>query len=166
MVVLQLALVRRRSSPCISGTCTGTTLVAARYEGHFRVRSGRRNGRWGSPPLTQLGHHLPTRGEPPSFPMISTRNDISWIWSKGAPSTNIVASLYRLAVVPFYLAQQRSRNAACLTIVFLRITICPSRSKWTFHCRYDWKSYQWSPADRCSGLQSWPPDHPSLTGVH
>jgi hypothetical protein len=32
-----------------------------------------------------------------------TSDDICWIWSKRASSTNIVASLYRLAMVPFHL---------------------------------------------------------------
>jgi hypothetical protein len=42
----------------------------------------------------------------------STLDDICWIWSKRASSTSIVASLYRLAVVPFHLVQQRDRNVA------------------------------------------------------
>ena len=46
------------------------------------------------------------------FPMISTPDDICWIWSKRASSTSIVASLYRLAVVPFHLVQQWDRNVA------------------------------------------------------
>jgi hypothetical protein len=45
-------------------------------------------------------------------PMISTLDDICWIWSKRASSTSIVASLYRLAVVPFHLVQQWDRNVA------------------------------------------------------
>jgi hypothetical protein len=46
------------------------------------------------------------------LPMISTWDDICWIWSKRASSTSIVASLYRLAVVPFHLVQQLDRNVA------------------------------------------------------
>jgi hypothetical protein len=37
--------------------------------------------------------------------MISTLDDIWWIWSKRASSTSIVASLYGLAAVPFHLVQ-------------------------------------------------------------
>jgi hypothetical protein len=46
------------------------------------------------------------------LPVISTWDDICWIWSKRASSTSIVASLYRLAVVPFHLVQQLDRNVA------------------------------------------------------
>src|SRR5262249_16577405 len=46
------------------------------------------------------------------LPMISTLDDICWKWSKRASSTSIVASLYRLAVVPFHLVQQLDRNVA------------------------------------------------------
>src|SRR5215471_10655887 len=51
------------------------------------------------------------------LPMISTLDDICWKWSKRASSTSIVASLYRLAVVPLHLAQQWDRDVACLVIV-------------------------------------------------
>jgi hypothetical protein len=44
--------------------------------------------------------------------MISTWDDICWIWSKRASSTSIVASMFRLAVVPFHLVQQSDRNVA------------------------------------------------------
>src|SRR5215813_10448127 len=46
------------------------------------------------------------------LPMISTLDDICWKWSKRASSTSIVASLYRLAVVPLHLAQQWDRDVA------------------------------------------------------
>ena len=49
--------------------------------------------------------------------MTSTLDDICWIWSKRASSTSFVASLYRLAVVPFHLVQQWDRNSARLAIV-------------------------------------------------
>ena len=44
--------------------------------------------------------------------MISTWDDICWVWSKRASSTSIVASLYRLVVVPFHLVQQLDKNVA------------------------------------------------------
>jgi hypothetical protein len=44
--------------------------------------------------------------------MISTLDDIWWIWSKRASSTNVVARLYCLAVVPFHLVQQWDRNVS------------------------------------------------------
>ena len=62
--------------------------------------------------MTQLGHQLPKLGELDQAPMISTLDDICWIWSKRASSTSIVASLHRLAVVPFHLVQQWDRNVA------------------------------------------------------
>jgi hypothetical protein len=46
------------------------------------------------------------------LPMVSTWDDICWIWSKRASSTSIVASLYRLAVVPFHLVQQLDGKVA------------------------------------------------------
>src|SRR5258706_209699 len=46
------------------------------------------------------------------LPVISALDDICWIGSKRASSTGIVASLYRLAVVPFHLVQQWDRNVA------------------------------------------------------
>src|SRR5262249_14287090 len=46
------------------------------------------------------------------LPMISTLDDLCWIGSKRPSSTSIVASLYRLAVVPFHLVQQWDRNVA------------------------------------------------------
>jgi hypothetical protein len=36
--------------------------------------------------------------------------DHKWKWSKRASSTSIVASLYRLAVVPFHLVQQSAAH--------------------------------------------------------
>jgi len=49
------------------------------------------------------------------LPMISTLDDICWIWSKRASSTSVVASLYRLAVVPFHLVQfSVGERSACL----------------------------------------------------
>jgi hypothetical protein len=46
------------------------------------------------------------------LPVILTLDDICWIGSKRASSTGIVASLYRLAAVPFNLVQQWDRNVA------------------------------------------------------
>ena len=46
------------------------------------------------------------------LPMISTWDDICWIWSKRACSTSIVASLYRLAVIAFHFVQQLDRDVA------------------------------------------------------
>jgi hypothetical protein len=56
--------------------------------------------------IAEMGEHWT------KLPMISTLDDICWIWSKRASSTSIVASLYRLAVVPFHLVQQWDRNVA------------------------------------------------------
>src|SRR5262249_21347332 len=46
------------------------------------------------------------------LPMISMLDDLGWKWSKRASRTGIVASLRRLAVVPFHLVQQWDRNVA------------------------------------------------------
>src|SRR5262249_23845945 len=46
------------------------------------------------------------------LPMIQTLDDTCWKWSKRASSTSIVASLHRLAVVPFHSVQQLDRNVA------------------------------------------------------
>jgi hypothetical protein len=46
------------------------------------------------------------------LPMLSTLDDIWWVWSKRASSTSVVASLHRLAVVAFHLVQQLDRNVA------------------------------------------------------
>jgi len=51
------------------------------------------------------------------LPMISTWDDICWIWPKRASSTSIVASMFRLAVISFHLVQQSDRNVACLVTV-------------------------------------------------
>jgi hypothetical protein len=56
--------------------------------------------------IAEMGEHWT------KLPMISTLDDICWKWSKRASSTSIVASLYRLAVVPFHLLQQWDRNVA------------------------------------------------------
>ena len=67
------------------------------------------------PPLTHLGRQLPKWASTGlnSYDLnVSTLDDICWKWSKRASSTSIVASLYRLAVVPFYLVQQWDRNVA------------------------------------------------------
>ncbi len=55
---------------------------------------------------TRMGEHWT------KLPMILTWDDICWIWSKRASSTSIVASMFRLAVIPFHLVQQSGRNVA------------------------------------------------------
>jgi hypothetical protein len=61
--------------------------------------------------IAEIGEHWT------KLPMISTLDDIWYIWSKRAASTSIVASLYRLAVPPFHPVQQYARNVARLAIV-------------------------------------------------
>jgi hypothetical protein len=71
----------------------------------------------GYPGIRLLPHHCRNGERWTKLPMISTWDDIYWIWSKRASSTSIVASLDRLAVVPFHLVQHLGRNVACLATV-------------------------------------------------
>jgi hypothetical protein len=59
--------------------------------------------REGLPIAMMGGLFLPKRTK---LPMVSTLDDIRRKWSKRASGTSIVASLYRLAMIPFQLLQQ------------------------------------------------------------
>ena len=61
---------------------------------------------------TQRGRQLPNYANWTKFLMISMPDDIWWERSHRASGTNIVAGLYRVAVVSFHVVQQPDRDVA------------------------------------------------------
>jgi hypothetical protein len=104
---LRLALLRRLTCRLPLGHTDGLTeplFVGVDRKCPGRAQNGASDPTWTS--LSDTGERWT------KLPMISTWDDICWIWSKRASSTSIVASLYRLVVVPFHLVQQLDRNVA------------------------------------------------------
>src|SRR5262249_27431601 len=60
----------------------------------------------------------------PDGSIVSTLNNVCWIWAKRAAGANIVAILFCLAVILLELVQRRDRNVTRLAIVICILRYC------------------------------------------
>jgi hypothetical protein len=105
---LPKSVVREIRTPRSVGAGGGRPPPATRWaRGNSRPYRESRHGPAKPTRLTQLGRSLAEMGEHRTkVPMISTLDDIWRKGSKRASSTSILASLYRLSMIPFQLVHQ------------------------------------------------------------